>query len=154
MFAAEAMEVLGGNGYVEEFDLARIYREAPVNSIWEGSGNIMCLDVLRALARSRTALDAILADIGDAAKEDQRLGALVAGMKEGAARPDEAQARMFARTLVLALQAALLIRHAPHQIADAFCATRLAGDAGGVFGLLPPNTDARAIIQRAAPAAD
>ncbi len=154
MFAAEAMEVLGGNGYVEEFNLARIYREAPVNSIWEGSGNIMCLDVLRALARSRMAMEMIIAEVQEPAKEDSRLGAFVSKLQESAARLDESQARVFTRNLVLALQAALLIQHAPHQISDTFCATRLSGDVEGVFGLLPPNTDTRAIIARAAPSSD
>ncbi|MFT3730755.1 MAG: isovaleryl-CoA dehydrogenase [Hyphomicrobium sp.] len=150
-FAAEAMEVLGGNGYVEEFNLARIYREVPVNSIWEGSGNIMCLDVLRALARSPSAMDMLAAEWREAAKENRRLGAFVAKLQDGAARPDEAQARIFVRNLVLALQAALLIRNAPNDVSDAFCAARLGDDIGGAFGLLPPGTATRSIIERAAP---
>ncbi|HML29945.1 MAG TPA: isovaleryl-CoA dehydrogenase [Hyphomicrobium sp.] len=150
-FAAEAMEVLGGNGYVEEFNLARIYREMPLNSIWEGSGNIMCLDVLRALSRSKSAMEMFEAELGEPAKEDRRLGAFVAKLQASAARIDEGQARVFARSLVLALQAALLIRHAPPEVSDAFCATRLSGETGSAFGLLPANTDIGAIIERAAP---
>ncbi|WP_423414692.1 isovaleryl-CoA dehydrogenase [Hyphomicrobium sp. B1] len=150
-FAAEAMEVLGGNGYVEAFNLARIYREMPLNSIWEGSGNIMCLDVLRALSRSKTAMDMLEGELREAAKTDCRLAAFVTKLQESAGRLDEAQARVFVRSLVLALQAALLIRHAPSEIAETFCATRLAGEAGGAFGLLPAGTDTRAIIERAAP---
>lgn len=149
-FAAEAMEVLGGNGYVEEFNLARIYREMPLNSIWEGSGNIMCLDVLRALSRSKSAMDMLEAELGEVATADRRLAVFVGKLQENAARLDESQARTFVRSLVLALQAALLIRHAPSEIAETFCATRLAGEAGGAFGLLPTGTDTRAIIERAA----
>ncbi|MBS0233498.1 MAG: isovaleryl-CoA dehydrogenase [Proteobacteria bacterium] len=151
-FAAEAMEVLGGNGYVEEFNLARIYREMPLNSIWEGSGNIMCLDVLRALGRSRAALEMIVDEVREAVTEDRRLAAFVATLRDSAQSADESHARIFVRNLVLALQAALLIRHAPCEIADAFCATRLVGDGGGAFGLLPSGTNTKAIIARAAPA--
>jgi putative acyl-CoA dehydrogenase len=151
-FAAEAMEVLGGNGYVEEFNLARIYREVPLNSIWEGSGNIMCLDVLRALARSKSTMDMLAEELREPAKEDRRLGAFVVKLQESAARLDESQARVFVKNLAVALQAALLIRHAQKDVSDAFCASRLAGDAGGAFGLLPPGTNTRAIIERAAPA--
>lgn len=150
-FAAEAMEVLGGNGYVEDFNLARIYREVPVNSIWEGSGNVMCLDVLRALGRSSLALTLIHDEVREAAQEDRRLAAFVAKLREAAATADEFQARILVRNIVLALQAALLIQHAPNDVADAFCATRLSGESGGAFGLLPPGTNARAIIARAAP---
>ncbi len=151
-FAAEAMEVLGGNGYVEEFNLARIYREVPVNSIWEGSGNIMCLDVLRAVGRSKSAMEMLVDELSEAAKEDRRLGAFVSKFRENTQSADESQARIFVRSLVLALQAALLIRHAPSEIADAFCETRLGGDGGGAFGLLPSGTNTKAIIARAAPA--
>jgi putative acyl-CoA dehydrogenase len=152
MFAAEAMEVLGGNGYVEEFNLARIYREVPLNSIWEGSGNIMCLDVLRALARSKAAMAMLADELHEAAKADRRLGAFVAKLQDSVERVDESQARVFVRNLALALQAALLVRHAPNGVSDAFCATRLVGDGGGAFGLLPSGTNTRAVIERAAPA--
>jgi putative acyl-CoA dehydrogenase len=150
-FAAEAMEVLGGNGYVEEFNLARIYREVPVNSIWEGSGNIMCLDVLRALARAPLAAGVLTDEMRDAATADRRLAQFIDRMRAAAASVhDEAQARVFVRDLVIALQASLLIRHAPQMVADAFCASRLNGGSGA-FGMLPPGVDTRRIVARAAP---
>jgi putative acyl-CoA dehydrogenase len=152
--AVEAMEVLGGNGYVEECVMPRIYRETPVNSIWEGSGNVMCLDVLRALGREKGAVELLLGEIEEAAGGDRQLAAFVAALKARLAKPslaDEAQARVLARDLVLGLQGALLVRHAPPAIADAFCAARLGEDRGGAFGLLPPGIDARTIVARAAP---
>lgn len=150
-FAAEAMEVLGGNGYVEDFSLARIYREVPVNSIWEGSGNIMCLDVLRALERSPEAIDVLADEMRDAATADHRLAQFVERMRDAAATVrDEAQARVFVRGLVVALQAALLIRNAPQMVADAFCASRLGGNSS-IFGMLPAGVDTRRIVGRAAP---
>jgi putative acyl-CoA dehydrogenase len=151
--AGEAMEVVGGNGYVEESLMPRIYREMPVNSIWEGSGNIMCLDVLRALQRTLEAGDALRAELmparGSEARLDrflERLDALLA------ARPDETQARRLAEMLVLAVQGALLVRFAPPAVADAFCASRLEGEHGGAFGTLPAGIDLAAIVERAAPA--
>ncbi|CAA2139889.1 isovaleryl-CoA dehydrogenase [Hyphomicrobium sp. ghe19] len=150
-FAAEAMEVLGGNGYVEEFNLARIYRETPLNSIWEGSGNVMCLDVLRALTRTPAAVAMLLDEVVEPATADPRLRAHLVRLQKEAKQLDEAGARSFVRDLVLALQAALLIRYSSADVSDAFCATRLAGD-GGAFGLLPAGTNARAIVDRAAPA--
>jgi len=150
--ALEAMEVLGGSGYIEESVLPRIYRETPVNSIWEGSGNVMCLDVLRAMARMPNVGDVLSRELNDAG--DARLkafaGRLMARLS-GAERNDEAQARVLVRDLVLALQASLLIKHAPAFVADAFCASRLEGEGGGAFGLLPRGVDARAIVERAAP---
>ena len=153
--AFEAMEVLGGNGYVEECVLPRIYREMPVNSIWEGSGNVMCLDVLRGFAREPHAADIVLAEIRDAATADRRLDTFTAMLESRLTKPalaDESQARALARDLALALQAALLARHAPPAVADAFCAARLGEDRGGAFGLLPRSVNARAILERAAPA--
>jgi putative acyl-CoA dehydrogenase len=150
MLAVEAMEVLGGNGYVEEFIVARIYREAPVNSIWEGSGNVMCLDVLRALARSPNATDVLMEELRGPAAAEPRLKAFVAKLETALQRSEESQARTFARDLVLALQAALLIRHSPPHVSDAFCASRLDG-ASQAFGLLPPGVDCHAIVARAGP---
>jgi len=152
--AFEAMEVLGGSGYVEECALPRIYRETPVNSIWEGSGNVMCLDVLRAIGREPDAAEIILAEVRDAATADRRLNAFAAVLEQRLAKSalaDESQARLLARDLVLALGAALLVRHAPAAVADAFCAARLGEDRGGAFGLLPHGVDAHAIVRRAAP---
>ncbi|HEU4661562.1 MAG TPA: isovaleryl-CoA dehydrogenase [Pseudolabrys sp.] len=150
----EAMEVLGGSGYIEECVLPRIYREAPVNSIWEGSGNIMCLDVLRALDRTSGAADVLLSEIEPAAAENSALNAFVGRLRQrlsGSKRADESQARALSRDLVLALQAALLIEYAPPAVADAFCASRLDGGGTGVFGMLPHGVDAQAIVARAAP---
>lgn len=159
---AEAMEVLGGNGYVEESILPRLYREAPLNSIWEGSGNVMCLDVLRAMARRSDALDALRAELGAGAGADRRLDGNLAALEAdlpggGGADPShdpeviERGARRLVERLVLALQGALLVRHAPSAVADAFCASRLAGDRGGAFGTLPAGVDLGAIIARATP---
>jgi len=152
--AAEAMEVLGGNGYIEDYVLPRIYREAPVNSIWEGSGNVMCLDVLRAIERTPRAVELLSHGLAEGARADKRLQTIVARLQErlrDATRGDETQARAIARDLVLAMQADLLIRHAPPAVADAFCASRLGDAPAGAFGLLPSGTDLRAIVERAAP---
>jgi putative acyl-CoA dehydrogenase len=150
----EAMEVLGGAGYIEDCILPRLYREAPVNSIWEGSGNVMCLDVLRAIARTPAARETLRAEIecGDArvSASAARLFARLDASEHG----EEAQARILVRELVQTLQAALLMRHAPTPVADAFCAARLGeGGNGGVFGLLPRGLSLRALIERAVPTA-
>ncbi len=152
MVTLEAMEVLGGSGYIEESIMPRLYREAPVNSIWEGSGNVMCLDVLRAIGRTVNAA-AVLHHELDGGGEP-RLKAFVGKLESrlsAADRNDETQARVLVRDLVLALQAALLIKHAPATVADAFCASRLTGENGGAFGMLPRGCDLRAIAERAAP---
>jgi len=149
--AYEAMEVLGGSGYIEESIMPRLYREAPVNSIWEGSGNVMCLDVLRAMGRTQNTGDVLRSELG----ADPRLKNFSDRLFKRLGAPDrndEAQARALVRELVLALQAALLIKHAPAAVADTFCASRLAGEGGSVFGLLPREADLRAIVERAAPA--
>jgi putative acyl-CoA dehydrogenase len=153
-FAFEAMEVLGGNGYVEESPMPRIYREMPVNSIWEGSGNIMCLDVLRAAERSPRAVEILFAELGAARGNDRRLDRFVAALQDELAERTEMEgrARQLVERLALALQGALLVRHAPAAIAEAFCASRLDGTHGGAFGTLPAGVEARAIIDRAAPA--
>jgi putative acyl-CoA dehydrogenase len=154
-FAGEAMEVLGGNGYVEESLMPRLYREMPVNSIWEGSGNVMCLDVLRALTRTPEAGDALRAELALARGGDPRLDRFGAALETAlAARPDEAQARRLAEMIILALQAALLVRFAPASVADAFCASRLGDTRGGAFGTLPPGLDLRGVVERAAPPLD
>ena len=150
----ETMEVLGGSGYIEESIMPRLYREAPVNSIWEGSGNIMCLDVLRAMERTPNATDVLRRELGDS--KDARLKPFTEQLEKRLhatrERNDESQARALTRELVLALQAALLIRHAPPAVADAFCASRLGAAGGSAFGLLPQGLDLRAITERAAPA--
>jgi putative acyl-CoA dehydrogenase len=152
--AAEALEVLGGNGYVEDCVMPRLYRETPVNSIWEGSGNVMCLDVLRAIARTPGAADVLHQELAETAHADKRLRNAFARLARRLApgqRSDESQARAVVRDLVLAIQAALLLRHSPAAVADAFCASRLGDEPGGAFGLLPSGSDFRAIVDRAAP---
>jgi putative acyl-CoA dehydrogenase len=148
---AEALECLGGNGYVEESGLPRIYREAPLNSIWEGSGNVICLDVLRALTKEPQAREALLQEIREARGADRRLDAAIDSAEASLVRPDEAQARTLVESLALALQGSLLARFAPKEVGDAFCATRLARDHGFTFGTLPPAVDTRTILTRAVP---
>ncbi len=152
-FVAEAMEVLGGNGYVEDSILPRLYREAPVNSIWEGSGNVMCLDVLRALRHDPAAADALEAELAPARRADAALDTAIDGLLSALRAPAaEAGARRLAEALVLAIQGALLTRHAPAAVAASFRASRLARDPGGSFGTLAPATDFDAIVGRAWPA--
>jgi putative acyl-CoA dehydrogenase len=151
--AFEALECLGGNGYVEASGMPRLYREAPLASIWEGSGNVMALDVLRALARSPEAFDAFFAEIDEAAGADPRLDAFAAatGAEFGDVEALEPRARRVVERMALCLQGSLLVRHAPPAVADAFCAARLAGDAGLHYGTLPPGADAAAIVARHTP---
>ncbi|MGB5131123.1 MAG: acyl-CoA dehydrogenase family protein, partial [Steroidobacteraceae bacterium] len=153
-FSQEAMEVLGGNGYVEESIMPRIYREAPLNSIWEGSGNVMCLDLLRAVAHDPEAVATLESAMAPARGRDPRLDAFAARLTDDlvSAQQDEAGARRFAGRLVLAQQAALLIEYAPPNVAEAFCASRLAGADGRVFGALDIASACTTIIERAAPA--
>ena len=154
LVAAEAMEVLGGSGYVEECVMPRLYREVPVNSIWEGAGNIMCLDVLRALERMPDAAELLLREVAESAQADKRLRITADRLKRKLSQrdwKDESQARTVVRDLVLTMQAALLLRHAPAPVAEAFCASRLGEEPGGALGLLPPGIDCRAIVERAAP---
>jgi putative acyl-CoA dehydrogenase len=140
-YVAEALECLGGNGYVEESILPRLYREAPLNSIWEGSGNVIALDVLRAVTREPEALERVLAEIRLAG--DPRPEKAIAGI---GAQVEESDARHAAERLALALQASLLIRFSPPAVADAFCASRLGGGWGRAFGTLPRGTDVGAVL--------
>jgi putative acyl-CoA dehydrogenase len=153
--AYEALECLGGNGYVEASGMPRLYREAPLASIWEGSGNVMALDVLRALVRAPQALDAFVAEVDEARGADHRLDAFVAATRNELTNPEalEPRARRVVERMALCLQGSLLVRHAPPAVADAFCAARLARDAGLSYGTLPPGVDAKAIVERHAPAA-
>ncbi|SDE17931.1 acyl-CoA dehydrogenase family protein [Glycomyces harbinensis] len=149
--AAEALECLGGNGYIEEAPLARRYREQPLLSIWEGSGNVICLDVLRALATAPEAAEAFLAEIAPAAAADARLAAHLGRIERTlAAGVEPAGARRLTEDLGLALQASLLVRHAPADVADAFCASRLGPDRGLGFGAVPTPA-AAAIVARHLP---
>jgi putative acyl-CoA dehydrogenase len=146
----EATEVLGGIGYVEESIMPRLYREAPLNSIWEGSGNVMCLDVRRALRAPETA-DAVLDEIAAARGADARLDRFVAALEPKLRASDEAEARLVVERLVLAVAGSLLVRFAPPAVADAFCASRLDGAWTGAFGTLPAGADAVSIVRRASP---
>jgi putative acyl-CoA dehydrogenase len=139
--AAEALECLGGNGYVEESGLPRIYRQQPLQSIWEGSGNVVCLDVLRALQREPDSLEALLDEIALAGEAD-----LSKDAESAVAEADEAGARIAVERLALALQASLLVRHAPAAVADAFRART-----GTAYGTLPTGVDAAAVVERHRP---
>jgi putative acyl-CoA dehydrogenase len=148
--ATEAMECLGGNGYVEEAPLARLYREAPLNGIWEGSGNVICLDVLRSIQREPATVHALIEEIGGAGvRLEERVASLPRMLKDlGSAEP---QARRIVEEIALALQASLMVRHADEESADAFCASRLEGDGGRAFGTLPAGARCAAILERARP---
>src|SRR6185369_8619251 len=149
----EALECFGGAGYVEESLMPRLYREAPLNSIWEGSGNVMCLDVLRAMGRSAESVEAYFAELAVARGGDARLDAYVATLADELRNFDaiEARARRVVERMALAFQGSLLVRHGDAAVADAFCASRLAGDRGLAFGTLPPGTDTERIIDRSRP---
>jgi putative acyl-CoA dehydrogenase len=157
---AEALECLGGNGYVEEAITPRLYREAPLNSIWEGSGNVNALDVLRATTRSPETVEAFFAEVDRSAGADRRLDAFAvdlrtevhAALGDAAGAVGSAAARRLAERMALALQGALLVRHAPPAVADAFCASRLAGDWGIALGTLPLTIDTKTIVDRHTPA--
>jgi putative acyl-CoA dehydrogenase len=149
--ANEALECLGGNGYVEDSGMPRLYRDAPLNSIWEGSGNVAALDVLRAMATSRESggTDAFLAELDAAAGADARLDAAVADLRKRLAEgPDQATARRLVERMALTLQGSLLVRYGHPAVADAFCASRLDGDWGVAFGTLPSGVDTAAIVAR------
>jgi putative acyl-CoA dehydrogenase len=151
--AFEAMECLGGNGYVEEGPLGRIYREMPLNSIWEGSGNVLALDVLRAIARTPETLNAVLTEVKLATGANAQLDAHVDTLTSAIATADdyEPRARRLVEDAALALQASLLVRHAPSCVADAFCASRLGDERGREYGTLPAGVDAPAIVARHTP---
>jgi putative acyl-CoA dehydrogenase len=151
MHAGESLECLGGNGYVEESGMPRLFRESPLNSIWEGSGNVQCLDVLRAMVKSPTALEAFLAEVEEGAVAEPRLAAYATSLREelpGDLETIESRARRVVERMALALQASLLVRYGDEVVADAFCASRLGGDWGQAFGTLPAGTDFTRIIER------
>jgi putative acyl-CoA dehydrogenase len=150
-FTAEALECLGGNGYVEDSGMPRHYREAPLLSIWEGSGNVNALDVLRALSREPGTAEALFGELALARGADARLDAAVTRLKTGLSEASPATARRLVEQMALALQASLLVRHAPAAVADTFCATRLGGDWGHAFGTLPRTADLDTIVERALP---
>jgi putative acyl-CoA dehydrogenase len=149
--AAEALECLGGNGYVEESGLPRLYREAPLQSIWEGSGNVAALDALRALTRQPESAEAFFAELDQASGADRRLDGAIERLKKDAADPSEQSARRLAESLAVTLQASLLVRYGHPAVADAFAATRLAAGGGRAYGTLPPGTPTAPIVARATP---
>ncbi len=152
-FAQEAMEAIGGNGYVEESVLPRIYREMPLNSIWEGAGNVMCLDVLRAL-RKQDVVEATVEELDTARGSHATYDRFCASLKNQIANADEFEsaARRLTQDLALAVQASLLARHAPRFVFDSFVASRLGGDWTGAFGTLASNAPFDQLIERSMPA--
>jgi putative acyl-CoA dehydrogenase len=151
--AFESLECLGGAGYVEESGMPRLYREAPLASIWEGSGNVMSLDVLRALTRSPRSLEVFFEEVEQAHGADARLDASVVKLKAQFSDPAtlEQRARRVVEGMALCLQGSLLVRGAPPAVADAFCASRLSGDGGLEYGTLPAGVDFQGIIERSRP---
>ncbi len=149
----EALECLGGNGYVEESGMPRLYREAPLNSIWEGTGNVQALDVLRALSKEPDVLEAYTDEVDAARGADARFDGAADALRAELADTDDAQfrARRVVERMATVLQGALLVRHAPDAVADAFCATRLAGEGGMALGTLPRGAAVDQILERAAP---
>ncbi len=144
----EAMECLGGNGYVEEAPLARLYREAPLNGIWEGSGNVICLDVLRSIQKEPASLDVLLEEVNSGGERVSQGAAPTYRLLKDTIGI-ELQARRIVESIAIALQASLMARHAAHEAADAFCGSRLAGDWGRAFGTLPSTASCEAIVRRA-----
>ncbi|HSE70724.1 MAG TPA: acyl-CoA dehydrogenase family protein [Nocardioidaceae bacterium] len=153
MMVAEALECLGGNGYVEDSVMPLLFRESPLNSVWEGSGNVNALDVLRALSREPEALNAWIVEVGKARGADPRLDRATESVLEMLADTSalEVGARRLAGQMAAVLQGALLVQHAPAEVADAFCGSRLGGEYGGTFGTLPRGIDLRAIVERTTP---
>jgi putative acyl-CoA dehydrogenase len=150
---AEALECHGGNGFIEDHLMARLYREAPLNGIWEGTGNVICLDVLRSMTREPGCVAAFLDELRSARSVDPRYDTFVdeldAEITDLSRR--EGQARRLVERMALAMSASLLIRYAPNEVADAFVASRLAGGWVGHFGDLPAEVEANAIARRAVP---
>ena len=150
-FMYEALEVHGGNGYVEESVMPRLYREAPLNSIWEGSGNVICLDVLRAIVKYPETIQVFLNEIEMASDENKYLDVGIQEIKKLLVDKNslEISARRLTELMAITLQAALLVQHAPVEVADSFCCTRLNKDWGFTYGTLPKDTNTDKIINRA-----
>ena len=155
---AEALECLGGNGYVEDSPMPRLLRDSPLNSIWEGSGNVIALEVLRAFSKSRESFEAVMAEIELASGADPRLDRHIVGARGGVpalVSGEERDAQYLARRIVgglgLILQASLVVRHSPPGVAEAFLASRLAYETDRTFGTLPAGIDCQAIIERHRP---
>jgi putative acyl-CoA dehydrogenase len=151
--AAEALECLGGNGYVEESIMPRLLRDAPLNSIWEGSGNVNALDVLRAMTKEPGVLDSYLAEVDTVRGSDARLDAAAADLRRELADKSEAErrARRIVERLALVFQGSLILSQSPGYVADAFCASRLGGDWGHAYGTLARGADVESIVARATP---
>jgi putative acyl-CoA dehydrogenase len=150
---AEALECHGGNGYVEESILPRLYREAPLNSIWEGSGNVNALDVLRAMQREPETIVAYMAEVEAARGMDARLDRGIDRLKNSLANPDqiESRARRLVEQMAVVLQGSLLVRHGDPVVAELFCASRVGGEGGHAFGTLEPGPELRSVIARHRP---
>jgi putative acyl-CoA dehydrogenase len=151
--AAESLECLGGAGYVEESGLPRLFRQSPLNGVWEGSGNVICLDVLRAMLRTPESLDAWWTELDGVAGADRRLDEAMVDLRKQLGDTDELEgrARRVVELMALVFGASLLVRHAPAAVADAFCASRLGDDAGRAFGTLPAGLDLHSVVARATP---
>ena len=148
--SAEALECLGGNGYVEESGMPRLFRQSPLNGVWEGSGNVICLDVLRAMAREPESVEAFREELRAAAGADARYDRALADLEGAMTAPDESTARRLVEQMAMVLQASLLLRHAPGFVGEAFVAARLE-DPGVAYGSLPEGIDTEAIVARAFP---
>jgi putative acyl-CoA dehydrogenase len=152
--AVECLECLGGNGYVEDSGMPRLFRESPLASIWEGSGNVQCLDVLRAMVKDPGSVEAFFSEVLEAATAEPKLDAYVTSLRDeipGDIDTIQHRARRIVERMALALQASLLVRYGDPAVADAFCASRLSGDWGQAFGTLPAGTDFKRIIERHRP---
>jgi putative acyl-CoA dehydrogenase len=147
----EALECHGGNGFICDHLMERLYREAPLNGIWEGTGNVVCLDVLRSMQREPETVDAFRTEVRLARGADARLDAFTDGLERRLTNLNELEpvARRVIEMMAFALQGSLLVRHSTPAMADAFCATRLDGDWGRAFGTLPNGLDTQAIVDRA-----
>ena len=148
--SAEALECLGGNGFVEDSGMPRLFRQSPLNGVWEGSGNVICLDVLRAMRREPESVEAFLGELDAAAGADPRYDAALEGLKKALVEVNENGARRLVERMAVLLQASLLLRHSPAFVSDAFVAARL-GDPGVAYGALPEGVDVEAIVERAMP---
>jgi putative acyl-CoA dehydrogenase len=148
--AAEALECLGGNGFVEESGMPRLFRQSPLNGIWEGSGNVICLDVLRAARRSPEAVEAFFAELDAASGADLRYDAAVDALRESFVELDESGARRLAERAAITLEASLLLRHAPAPVADAFIGSRIA-DPSLVYGAQAVEVAVDPVLERVLP---
>lgn len=150
---AEALECLGGNGYVEESIMPRLYREAPLNSIWEGSGNVNCLDVLRAMTKEPRVVQAFFDEVTQVSGKNADLDKAIQQLRNELSDTEgiEGRARRLVEHMALTLQGALLTQKGHPAVAEAFCATRLSGDWGRAFGTLPTSVDVATIVERARP---